>query len=78
MRPARFRIVGRFDQAGGVQEATVTIDRDTKVFKVRPLRRHRSYDLDLATVAAIVCQRIIVSEVREKRAARKARRRKAA
>lgn len=78
MRPARFRVFGRFDVAGGIQEATVTVDRDTKTFKVRPLRRHRSYDLDLATVAAIVCQRIISMEVREKRAARKARRRKAA
>ena len=81
MRPAKFRVVGRFDSAGGIQEATVTVDRDTKVFKVRPLRRRRSYDLDLATVAAIVCQRIIVYEVLEKRrakaAARKARRKSA-
>jgi hypothetical protein len=49
--------------------------------RVRPLRRRRSYDLDLATVAAIVCQRIIIFEVMEKRrakaAARKARRKAA-
>jgi hypothetical protein len=76
-RPARFRVVGRFDIAGGVQEATVTVDGNG-MFKVRPLRRHRSYDLTLAAVAAIVCQRIIAVEVREKRAARKARRRRIA
>lgn len=81
MRPARFRVSGRFDSASRVQEATVTIDRDTKVFKVRPLRRRRSYDLDLATVASMVCQQIIIYEVMEKRrakaAARKARRKAA-
>jgi hypothetical protein len=71
-------VFGRFDSAGSPQEATVTVDRDTKVLKVRPLRRRRSYDLDLAAVAAIVCRLVIAHEVREKKAARKARRRKAA
>lgn len=74
MRPAKFRVCGRFDNASRPQEATVTVDRDTKVFKVRPLRRRRSYDLDLATVAAIVCQRVIAYEVMEKRRAKKAAR----
>lgn len=74
MRPARFRVSGRFDSASRVQEATVTIDRDLKLFKVRPLRRRRSYDLDLATVASLVCQQIILYEIREKRLAKKAAR----
>ncbi len=78
MRPAKFRVFGRFDSAGSPQEATVTVERDTKVFKVRPLRRRRSYDLDLATVAALVCQRVIIAEFRMKQAARSARRRKRA
>ncbi len=56
----------------------MTVDRDTKVFKVRPLRRRRSYDLDLATVAKLVVQRIIIAEFREKQAAKKARRRRKA
>jgi hypothetical protein len=75
MRPSRFRVYGRFDSASAVQVATITIDRDTKVFKVRPLRRRRSYDLDLATVAAIVCQKVIAYEVMEKRRAKAERRR---
>ncbi len=81
MRQAKFRVYGRFDSAGAAQVATVTVDRDTKVFKVRPLKRRRTYDLDLAAVAAIVVQRVIWFEVMEKRkakaAARKARRKAA-
>jgi hypothetical protein len=76
MRSAKFRVRGRFDSAGASQEATVTVDRDTSIFKVRPLRRRRSYDLDLATVAAIVVQRIVWYETMEKRKAKKSRRRR--
>jgi hypothetical protein len=74
MRPARFRVYGRFDSASALQEATVTVDRDTKTFKVRPLRRRRSYDLDLAMVATLVCRQIIAYEVRMKREAKAAKR----
>jgi len=54
---------------------TVTIDRGADLFSVRPLRRHRVYTLPLSTVAELVCRTIIAGEVREKRAAKKARRR---
>ncbi len=66
-RPARARVVGRFDQASRVQEATVTIDRAGGLFSVKPLRRRRSYTLPLAKVAEIVCQRVILAELAEKR-----------
>lgn len=75
MRSAKFRVHGRFDSAGASQVATITVDRDTNMFKVRPLRRRRSYDLDLATVAAIIVQRIVWYEAMEKRKAKKSRRR---
>jgi hypothetical protein len=78
MSRAKFRVHGRFDSAGAAQVATVTITRDTKVFKVRPLRRRRAYELPLSYVAAMVCQQIIWCEAMERRrakaAARKAKR----
>lgn len=73
MRPARARVLGRFDLASRPQEATVTIDRDASLFSV--LRRRRVYTLPLAAVAEIVVRRIIAAEVAEKKRERRARRR---
>lgn len=73
-RKARFRVLGRLDQAGRPTEGTVTIDRDLGLFEVRPLRRRRTYTVPLATVATMVVQGIIRVEERERRKARKARR----
>ena len=74
MSIARFRVYGRID---GVNECTVTIDRETGVIAVRPLRRKRTYELPLAFVAGIIFERIAKAEARlkveAKRAARKAR-----
>lgn len=72
-RVARFSVVGTFDLAGGLQKATVEVDRASGIFYVRPFRRKRRYALPLAAVAAMVCQTIIRAEVREKMAARRAR-----
>ena len=74
MRKAKFRVHGRFDSAGASQVATVTITRDTKVFKVRPLRRRKSYELPLSAVAAMVCQQLIMAEWYERQRAKAARR----
>lgn len=74
MRKAKFRVHGTFDSCGSPQVATVTIDRDTKMFRVRPLRRKRTYELTLAAVAAWVCKQIIIYEYNEKQRAKKARR----
>jgi hypothetical protein len=68
---ARFRVVGRFDMASKMQEATVTVDRDARTFEVRPLRRHRTYVISLAAVAELVVRRIIAAEVAEKKKAKK-------
>mgnify|MGYP001564365114 CR=1 FL=1 len=73
MRRARLRVIGRFDAASRTQEATVEIDRAALLFSVRPLRRRRTYVLPLATVAEIVCQRIIKAEVAERLAAKRRR-----
>lgn len=62
MAKTHFRVVGRLDHAAKVQTATVTIHRGTGIFSVRPLRRHRTYDLPLDTVAEMVVARVIRAE----------------
>lgn len=73
---ARFPVIGRLDRAGGVTRGTVTIDRSTLIFAVRAHKKHRVYSMPLSTVADMVCRTIIVAEHREKRAAKRARRRR--
>lgn len=77
MKAAHFRVVGRLDQAGRITEGTVSIDRGAGLFTVRPLRRHRTYELPLSTVADMVIARILRAEVFAKRIER-AKRKKAA
>jgi len=74
MRVARFRIIGRLDSAGSPQVGTVVINRQTGLFTVRPLRRKRVYEMPLAIVAEVVCKKIIIAELIEKRKAKKGRR----
>jgi hypothetical protein len=74
MTVARFPVTGTLDGAGGRHKGTVLIDRDTGDFHVRPSRRRRLYTLPLSTVATMVCETIIRSELAEKRALKKAKR----
>lgn len=76
-RPARARVLGRFDHASRIQEATVTLNRAAGIFEVRPLRSRRSYDLPLGVVAEMVVQRLIKAEAFIKRM-EKGKKRKAA
>lgn len=76
MSRSRYRVMGRLDGAGGVRVGTVTIDRTTGILEVRPLRRRRVFSMPLSTVADMVCRAIVVAEVREKRAAKRAQRRR--
>jgi hypothetical protein len=71
---SRFRVIGTFDLAAGIQAATVEIDRGSGTIAVRPLRRRRTYTLPLATVAAWICRTIVLAELRERQAAKKGRR----
>jgi hypothetical protein len=75
-RPARCRVIGRFDAGGGVRQATVTVDRAAHLFTVRPYRRRQTFSLPLATVAEIVVWRVVRADLAlERRAkARRARR----
>lgn len=57
---ARFRVVGRLDGRYG---GTVSIDRKTGVFSVRPYRCRRVYSLPLDTVAALVHAKVVKAEV---------------
>ncbi len=64
---AKARVFGRFTYASKSEEATVIIDRDLRLFSVRPLRRRRVYTLPLADVAEMTVRHIICAEVAEKR-----------
>lgn len=68
---AHFRVVGRLDSAGPLVAGKVTIDRRAGLFAVRPMRRRRTYELPLSTVAEMVVARIIRAEVFAKRLAMK-------
>lgn len=73
----RFRVVGTFDKAGGLQRATVEIDTLAMTIAVRPYRRRRWYGpMPLASAASWVCRVVIQAEVRERREAKKARRKR--
>lgn len=73
MALARFRVTGQLDSIGRFQAGTVTIDRASGIISVRPLRRHRVYELPLSDVAQMICQRVILAERREKQAAKRAK-----
>lgn len=73
---SRFRVLGRLDRGGALTEGTVLIDRESGIIEVRPLRRRRTYAMNLSDVASWICHRVIVSELAEKkRLKKKARRR---
>jgi hypothetical protein len=69
---AHFRVVARMDSPVP-RPGTVTIDRNAGLFTVRPLRRRRTFELPLSTVADMVVARIIRAEVLERRNAKRKR-----
>ena len=71
---ARFRVFAQLDLAGAPVRGTVTIDRANGIFSVRPHKRRRLYALPLDTVATLVCRRLIMVEIAERRAAKRRRR----
>jgi hypothetical protein len=78
VRPARARVMGRFDSASALQQATVTIQRVNGaggLFSVRVFHKRRQYELPLGVVAEMVCQRIIKGEVFQARLAKRRGRR---
>lgn len=76
-RKAHFRVVGRLDKAAGVTEGKVTVEvgaAGSAMFVVRPLRRRRTYELNLSDVADIVVYRVMMFEKKERLKAKKAAR----
>jgi hypothetical protein len=72
VRCAHFRVLGRFD---GATSATITVeyhDAGRAFIRVRPLRRRRAYELQLADVARGVVFDVVKHELAEKRRARRA------
>lgn len=76
MSVARFPVVAHLDGAGGVKPGTVEIDRETKMFRVRPKRQHRVYELPLGVVATMVCRQVLIGEELDRRKAKKAARKR--
>jgi hypothetical protein len=80
MRARHFRLVGRFDGVAGAGVTIEPIAGGGFLFRVRPLRRRRSFDLPLEDVARAVIYDVVRAELRakarEKAAARGARRRR--
>jgi hypothetical protein len=70
-RVARFKVTGKLDGAGGMRKGTVIIEREAGLMHVRPLRRRRVYTMPLWMVADYVCQRILIAEINERRAAKR-------
>jgi hypothetical protein len=72
-RRARFKVLGRFD---GAPVATVEIEyhgAELSFFRVRPLRRHRVFELTLADVARGVIFDVTRKELADKRRAKQRR-----
>ena len=67
MGRSRFQVFARLDQASRAQRGTVTIERESGLFQVRPLRRRRVYELMLSDVASIVVRSILRAELAERR-----------
>lgn len=68
MSQSHFPFAWRFD---GTLQGTVTIDRASNTFTVRPYRRKKAYTLPLAFIAEIVATRCIKADVAAKRLAKK-------
>lgn len=75
MSLARFRVAGRLDMASRYQEGTLVVDRSARTVAVRPLRRHKVYELPLDTVAEWICRQVLLVEARRKREEKAERRR---
>ena len=75
-RPARCRVIGRFDAGGAMREATVILDRGGRLFTVRPYRRRKRYTLPLAAVAEMVVWNVVKADLALERRAKARRRRK--
>lgn len=67
---SHFRVVARLDSPSRAA-GTVTIDRGTGLFTVRPYRRRRTFELPLSAVADMVVARVVRAEVLAKRLAKK-------
>lgn len=74
MSVAKFRVTGSLDNASRVGYGTVVIDRVSGLFTVRPYKRRRTYTLHLGEVATMVCRRIVLAELAEKRRQKAAKR----
>lgn len=69
MSTARFNVLAFLDRTKPTK-GTVEIDRETKMFAVRPHRSHKTYEMPLDTVASMVVRACVIDEVNQKHAER--------
>ena len=65
----------RLERASRPQEATVTIDRDSGLISVRPLRSRQEYHATMPELAEIIVQRALAVARAEKKREKATRRR---
>ncbi len=76
MSISRFKVIGVLDGAGGLNRGIVTIDRESGEVAVRAHGRRRRYTSTLAILATMICRMQIMSELRDKKKAKLAKRKK--
>jgi len=76
MSIAKFIVEAQLDSAGGKKRGTVSIDRETNVVTVRPLRSHSVYHAKLDDLADLVVKRALTAGFEEVYAPKKAARKK--
>lgn len=60
----RFQVIGQFGFRPRITRGTVTIDRDSGIFTVRPHKSRRTYSVALSLVAEIISERVAKAEIR--------------
>ncbi len=76
MSVASFKICTKLSMASRPSRGTVTIDRKSNLFSVRELRRRKTFTVPLDDVASMVVRGLILTELRQKQAAKKKAKRK--
>lgn len=61
MSVAKFTVNAQLDSAGGKKKGTVSIDRETGIVTVRPLRSHAVYTAKLDDLADMIVKKALTA-----------------
>lgn len=76
MSVAKFTVNATLDSAGGKKKGTVSIDRDTNIVTVRPLRSHSVYTAKLEDLADMIVKKALAAGFEQVFEPKKARRKR--